>query len=855
MKNASWHETHLFVKSSSTAGGLADRLGDGRILAPEPGLLRLVAGLKKGYHEMSFQTAAGTFPSDSLMLPLLEWPSRRTVPAGPFDFDHTAYTMTVPTFRVSVNGRDGGLVWAEVPSPEDFKAGRIRAMWGIETEEDGEQVIELRIAPDESRLRWPDVEALEIRPDDRTREPLRALGSGKALPPHPRLFAGPAAWAALGASRDPVQERLFKSLLRDLEDGHDGTYVYRTVTAALIGRLTGEARWMDEAVTRTLALCERPHWGYHNTPDIMGSDNDRDAGLRLYETAVVYDWLHDRLTAEQRNTIRTRLAKQAALAYQVTLVQKSYWYYRANEAHGLGFWFGFAAAAAALAGEDPRAAMWLEWIHGNILDSLAHMPADGINEWLVFCAQWLVLSVMLLERLEGRRLRGDFPYLAQFARRAAGVTGGSDLGTLLFYLAARRGDRTCQADALRAAKLAEADAAPEHRHFDPLTLLAYDPAIRPGRPTVRPLSIHGRGGMVLCRSRDRRVQFTFRCGTRLTPELHEAHNWIAQCWYHVPDAGSFQWVAEGRELIPAMVPGYRRLTTDANAVSVDGAGHPCHGRWLGYGIALRDTAFIESYASGRDVTFCLGNGSGAYTPESGVLRRFRRWVFFHGPGLLLMHDRIELDRPRLPAWHLHTVGPWRAGEAGVYETERNGVSLAVRSLWSRCGTRSGAGEEGRLTARTEAVQFVPPYTLGLNVYKTLDWQPEIHGIGKQIPDYQELRFQPAEPVERWDLVTLMGDPPAVKSGMAAETDGQGVCVELGQHGSVSWNEAGAVTIEPLGVSAEAELVVRLGPAAKPRGWIGFRTRRWQAGEAGRELSEPADLIWTPGCCEPHPLKT
>jgi len=869
MKSAAETNTHKkqspplssFVRSGGPGEALQDRTGRMTAMLESDRRLRLRGRLPRGLCEMSMATSAGAFPTETLMVELTEWPSRRKVPAGPFDMDHTTYRMVVPTFRVFVNDDDRGLVWCNVPSPEDMAQGRVRATWCVRVEKPGRTEIRLEIPADEDRLRWGGVEELTVRKDERRLPPLgeKALAGRR----HPRLFTDAGQLASLQARPDPIQQALLENMLAALDAGDDGTYLHRTAIAALAGRLTGRTRWIEHAVARTMELCERRIWGYHDTREIMGWNNDRDAGMRMFEVAAAYDWLYEHFDERQRSTIRTKLAYHCEIAAKVTLIQRGYWYPRAAEAHGQGFWFGFAAAAAALIGEDPRAEEWIDWIHGNMIDALRHTPADGITEWLVFNIQWLILTTMLLERLAGRKLRGPFPCLRNFGRNIVKFAGHSKaLCPLLFYLAGRFNSRRMQADAIRACGLGAGarppggDAEPKlrgHRRrsdrvLHPLSILAYDPQIEPSSPTRPAPAVCSRNGTAICRSKDAGTRFDFCCGTPLTAQHHSAHNWIARQWYRPSHTGSFSWLVKGRVLVPATVPGYRQRTRDANLICVDGRGHPTEGRWLGYDIPLEKTARIEHFATGGGVTFCRADGSDAYTDESGVVRQIRSWAYFHDAGVLVMRDVVQVDRPRVLSWHVHAHEPWRQAGPLAFVVEERGATLTVRVLDTTIDGRSAAPREV-LNAESEITQYVPVYSAGINSYKTLDWQPEVHQ-GRGPRTYHELSFRPVGPVARWELLTVMGSGEGPLDGAeAARIDGA-VCVHLPKAGAATWAGGGTIAVEQLGLGVEADLLVRVGPADRPRRWLSFRTRGWRIGDAVTTLSEPADLLWRPDCSEP-----
>jgi len=847
----------LFVRSTLAGAPLHDVMGRWQARQTGPKTLVLRGPLPAGLYELALATEPGTFPSESLMLELTEWPTMATVPAGPFDFDHTDYRMVVPTFRVAVDDRDGGLAWCEAPTPEDMRDRRIRGRWGIAVEGAGEHEIRLELPADDDRLRWADLSRIELRDDGRFSAgvgDVRALASRR-----PRLFTDAEQLESLRAERDPNQQTIFDALVGHLESGADGTYLHRTVKAALVGLVTGESRWIEEAIGRTLELCERPYWGYHDVREVMGWNNDRDTGVRMFETAVVYDWLHDRLTDEQRQLIRDKLAYHAELADRVTHLQKGYWYTRTTEAHGQGFWFGFTSAALALLGDDPRAEGWLAWAHGNMLDALTHAPDDGIVEWPVFNAQWLILTAMLLERATGRRLRGRLPFLRNYAAncgklgRTAVLHAGHNekRSLLLFWLAGRHRDRRAQADALAEMQWLLARADNPEQQLDPFVLLAYDPSVAPSKPSRPAAALCSQGGTVVCRDSGNGTGFAFCCGTPLTPRHHESHVWLAQAWVRPQHAGSFGWEVAGQPVIPIHVPTYRGRTRDANLITVDGEGHYGDGRWLGSAIPLSRVSRIEHFAAVPGVTYCHGNAAPSYTEASGVKQLTRRWVYLHKAGLVVMHDTVATTGPRELAWHTHTVGQWRQAGSLAFVADGKGSGYLFRD---EEGTRTPADIElavrmlpadgDAVTAEVSPSHYVPPYSCGgLNAYKTLDWQKEAHKRMKQPPDFLELIYRPEGTVSRWECVTVMGpDTKAVLGATRSDKDGV-TEISLGRAGAVLWSADGAIRVEALDAEIEAEMVIRTGPESRPGRWLTLGTRQVRQSGQSESWNTPTDLVW------------
>jgi hypothetical protein len=848
----------LLVAPSALAGrAFLDRMGRFAVELRGTHTLRLTGRLRPGLYQMRMLIRSGCFDVVTLMLPLIEWPGQRKVLAGPFDFDHTTYRMAVPTFRATVNGANQGLVWSEVPSPEDMAARRIRALWGIEIETDGETVIELTITDeDRERLRWTDLAEMDLVADDRGRLPLPASVSRQ--PAHPRLLAGEADFERMRGAADPISQRLRARLLHFAESGRDGTYDYRTLTLALLARMTGDARWQDEAVTRAMALVGMTSWGYHDIPEIMGWNCDRDAGNRMFELSVVFDWLHERLSPAQRQSILDKLAYHAEIAYRMTLLQKNYWYHRCNEAHGMGLWCGLAAASAVLLGHHPRAEKWLEWAMAGFADAAGHLQTDGIATWFVFNISWHVYTLAILESVLGKPFEPDFPFFRNFPARVLQVSNPDAvdpaLANHLLYLARRYRSPRIQADALRS--LGVEFGAPEDRYpdaIDPLAVLFFDPGLRAGTRQPVYSIVCAERGVVSCRASNG-SRFTMACGTGATAAHHAAFNFINRTWYGPANSGSFHWTldwvddkgrARSSDFQPAILKSYRADTKDANLITIDGRGHFLEGRWLGSTLPLKQVSFLEHCAGDGVVAYACGNSSDAYAGEFEVQHLLREWVFFHETGILVMRDRVRTARPRRFAWHLHgTWEPWEWVAPFHYFTTTNGRRLVVRALATAVDGGDMSEPGHALSAQIERPEFVPTYPTGVNVYRSLDWQPELRPKKINIPPYMDLQFAPTAGAATWDLVTVMGVDADLCAAAFEAGPGWVRVGGLPGGGEVVWPVTDRVVLPGTPYELTAAAAARPSAAAD---WRSFHTAAWRVeGGEWTHRQPPADLLWRNG---------
>jgi hypothetical protein len=757
----------------------------GAFAASHDGAVLTVRGpLQTGRYALTWCTLDGSFDMDTAMISLTEWPTMQTVRCGPFDLDHTTNRMAVPTFWLTVDGEHAGLGWCEVPSVADVGAGRIRAECGFAVKTAGEVVITLTVADEDvGRLDWAALAELTLMPDDRYSLP---------LPAHihaPSLFAADALFARLRHRPDARESAMLARARAAADEMRDGTYDYLTTTLALLACVDEDEGRLEQARERVRALCAREQWGYHDVPEIMGWNNDRDCGDRMLECALVLNWLGDRLPADEVAVLVAKLRYHAEAVMRMTTVQKGYWYYRACEAHGQGLMCGLLAAAAALLPYVDEARGWLEWALGNLDDALAHLPPDGIVEWPVFNARWHLIALALAESVLGRPLRqASYPAIDNLACNILGFEQAerhSMLGTMLLCLARRSRSATDQADALRALNLLDPEPATTGR-ASPFALLFYDRSLTPATPRPIPRTARSLGGSVRCHA-DNGAAFTFQCGSPLTRDLHTEHNWIAQTWYGPARSGSFLWsVAGSGVLAPAALKGYRMRTGDANLITVDDAGHHCHGRWLNGRIPLSWLSEIEeAQLDDGELSWCRANLAPAYDDIAGVVSYRRTWAFDHGRGVVLMLDDIQLLARRQLAWRMHAVhAEWHAeGDRCYVAAEPNGT-LTVQAL------AAVADDAGDVVCERQQPEWVPSYTFGVNAYCSDAWQPEFNHAEPNVPPHHRLLIRPAAPTQHWRLLTAIGvDRAAVRAvtgkltptgAVAALADGRGLSCERGQ---------------------------------------------------------------------------
>ncbi len=224
----------------------------------------------------------------------------------------------------------------------------------------------------------------------RAADPLATLQPG-----HPRLLLTDAAVAAAraAASADPLRAELHAYLVR-VAEGHlaepplsytvvggrlldeSRRAIAHVVTGAIVHRLTGEERFARSAIDTMLQAAALPDWNPAHFLDVA------EMATAL---ALGYDWLHDRLTTDERATIRRALLEKALVharpAYARTEPQRrSYPFVRGNLHNN---WNqvcngGFVLAALAVAEHEPALARdVIAGLRATLPFALAAYAPDG----------------------------------------------------------------------------------------------------------------------------------------------------------------------------------------------------------------------------------------------------------------------------------------------------------------------------------------------------------------------------------------------------------------------------------------------------------------------------------------------
>lgn len=210
----------------------------------------------------------------------------------------------------------------------------------------------------------PVVRAIEpgIEPVERGDEQTAAV-LPEFLPDHPRLLSTSQDWERVRrqVKTDPVSAMMFAAMQKRAErvmeetlpervlEGHRLLGVARSVLAdvsmlAALYRITGETRYADRAQAEMLAAAAFTDWNPGHFLDVA------ELSLAL---AIGYDWLHEELSEEARDTIATALIEKGLKpSFQEEF---TYWHRRTNNWNQVCH-TGMTAAAIVVADRAPELA-------------------------------------------------------------------------------------------------------------------------------------------------------------------------------------------------------------------------------------------------------------------------------------------------------------------------------------------------------------------------------------------------------------------------------------------------------------------------------------------------------------------
>lgn len=366
------------------------------------------ATLPPGRYRCRIETKPGAFDMDTARIPMVQVPDGQRVLVGPWDLNHIDNVMAMPMAKTWVNGRLLGGLWFAMPGPDKVAENRLGADFGFEVEGDGETMVTLEFVENaRDRIRWMDMRSMEIRADNRESLPLEP-----ATASHPRIYV-------MADKLDGLRQRLpgtplFERAVAKVREFGDLNAIQDISSVldlgALVALITQDAQLIDIVRKAIVALCEKETWSGRPDPLLMGGENDRGVGFKLYFTGLAWDYLRDAFSADEQRLILAKVDDYLRKMYDFTTLQRGYMGCPSTDPHTLGAWFGVAVAAMAFYDDLPIARKALPFFHGLCVASQQVFPAGGKTAWSTFFPKFLARYSAAAQTFGGPR-----PELAESA--------------------------------------------------------------------------------------------------------------------------------------------------------------------------------------------------------------------------------------------------------------------------------------------------------------------------------------------------------------------------------------------------------------------------------------------------------
>jgi hypothetical protein len=713
-----------------------------------------------------FETSPKSFDMSTAKIEMLRVPDGKRVPIGPWDLDHIHNVMAVPMIRTYVNGKLKGGLWFAMPGPQQIAEGRLAAEFGFEAQDGENELILELIERDRARMDWGRLDYFELRKDDRRRVALEPSADE-----HPRIFLSPQdvsrvreRWQGSAEFRALV-EQLRSEELVFLTDNSQGTLE----VASLVYALTGDEIIGARAKARIMQLAHAPTWSGRPDPLLMGGDNDRVIGLKLYHTALGWDYLQPLLEDDDRRAILSKTEEYLQKIYDFTVLQRAYMGYPSIDPHSLGAWNGAAIACMAFYEHLPIARHALPFFHGLFCDSLKLFPPSGKAAWATYFPFHLVLYLAAAHTFAGKRPElsssAFLDNLGQALLVAFEVPNSQEL---------QRGLRTREHRFLTAFlnhfhptpgidSIYRAFAEKEKKATGELMLGLFDILYAPvacGEVAAfpdRPLFAKDVGDIIATARGKHRIAFSLSGGSKagrraiftLMPHNRE----------FAPSLGAIDVTIDGTPVLCNLNMGLYGLNSAlTNAMCFEEGGALTNGQYLNGAVTPESCAVIRRCLIDERFIYTHVVVTHALDPKLRVRRADRIVIFDRQSGAILLSDAFEGERPIRFATHLHCSGSVTDLGARQYRLTGGQANLIAGIKGGGKGLKDD--EKGEIFARVlestpaasvvvEEPQWVPAYIYGLN-----NTGQEDIGEGR-FPRYQRWRLEATEFVTQATLLLAL----------------------------------------------------------------------------------------------------
>jgi len=722
--------------------------------------------LPAGLYSGRFETTSNAFNMSTAMVEMVRAPDGKRVPVGPWDLDHIRNVMALPMIRTYVNGKLKGGLWFAVPGPEQIAEGRLSAEFGFEAQEGENELILELIERDRERMDWGRLAYFELRKDDRRTMPLEPAANR-----HPRLFLGAEhvqqvreRWQGT-AEFVALQERLRTEDLVFLTDNSQGTLEL----AILVFALTGDEVIGARAKARIMELAYASTWSGRPDPLLMGGDNDRGIGLRLYHTALAWDYLQPLFEVEDRRAILSKAEEYLGKIYDFTLLQRAYMGYPAIDPHSLGAWNGAAIACMAFYEDLAIARHALPFFHGLFCDSLELFPASGKAAWATYFPFHMVLYLAAAHTFGGKRAElsssAFLDNLGQALLASFEVPNSQEM---------QRGLRTREHRFLTAflcrfhptpgiESIYRAFAEKERKATGELVLGNFDLLYAPDASGQiapfpdRPLFAKDVGDIIATARGEQVIALSLSGGPKA------GRNAIFTLMPHnrefAPSLGALDVAIDGSPVLCNVnISLYGLNSALTNTMCFEDGGAVTNGQYLNGAVPPESSAVIRRCFIDERYVYAHIILTHALDPKLKVRRADRIFVFDRKSGAIVLSDAFEGERAIRFATHLHCSGSVTELGDGQYRLTGGQANLIA-------GIKSGSkgmddeekgeifvqvlGSEPSARVVVEEPTWVPGYIYGLN-NTGLEDISEGH-----FPHYRRWRLEATEPIAQGSFLVVL----------------------------------------------------------------------------------------------------
>jgi hypothetical protein len=752
------------VELSDATGRLTDiRVDRQRLILS----LTLPAGLYRG----RLETLPGSFDMSTAMIEMVRVPDGKRVPVGPWDLDHIHNVMAMPMIRTYVNGSLKGGLWFSMPGPAEIEQGWLAAEFGFEAREGENELVMEIIERDLERMDWGRLAFLELSEDDR-----RPVSIEPASATHPRIFLQAHEVKDIRARwrKTPAFEQLRRQLLTGelvfLTDNSQGTLEL----ACLFYALTGDPEVGTRAKEKIVELARAPTWSGRPDPLLMGGDNDRGISLRLYLTALGWEYLQPLLNDADREAMLARAEEYIGKMYDFTLLQRGYMGCPAIDPHSLGAWNGTAIACMAFFDDLAIARRALPLFHGLFCASLKLFPDSGKAAWATYFPFHLVLYLAAANTFggQGKGLNSSpfLDYLGEALLASFSVPNSQELQRGLRTREHRfltaflcRFHPTPGIDAIYRAFVEKETLAAGDVVYGIFDLLYAPPLTGPvvSFPD-RPLLAHDVGDLIATVRGEHTLAVSLSGGPRAGRKA--VFHLMPQNREFPPSMGALEVaVDETPVLCNINISTYGLNSALTNTMCFEDGGMITNGQYLNGAVSPESCGFIRRCLIDDRYLYAHIVITDALHPKIGVRHADRVFVLDRKTGVMLLSDEFEGEQPIRFATHLHCSGS--VAELDKYQYRLTGGQANLIAGIKGGGKGLDDAERGEIFVQlldsgsparvvVEEPTWVPGYIYGLN-----NTGKETLSEGR-FPRYSRWRLEAREPVTQGSFLLALSARPS-----------------------------------------------------------------------------------------------